>query len=157
MVLPTGLIALPGALRNDAKSATGYEFDNEGEVWKLKDAPKADLVPTIALLSLFADGPCAMRGIAHLRLKESDRLEVLAANLRALGREAEVTEESLRVGAPTGPLHGARIVTRGDHRMAMAFAVAGLRVAGVEIDEPGCVAKSNPGFWDQFGRLEGRR
>jgi len=120
---------------------------------RLSHAP--DLVPTMAILALFADGACALRGVAHLRLKESDRLELLAHNLRKLGRRAEVTGDALMVAAPRGALRGARIETRGDHRMAMAFAVAGLRIPGIEIDDAECVSKSNPEFWRQFALLEG--
>ena len=122
------------------------EFDLE-----MGHAP--DLVPTLATLALFAPGASVMRGVHHLRLKESDRLETLARNLRALGRQARALDDRLEVLPAEGPPHGASIVTEGDHRMAMAFAVAGLRIPGVEIDQPGCVAKSNPGFWDQLQLL----
>jgi len=115
-----------------------------------------DLVPTLAILALFADGPCSMRGIAHLRLKESDRLALLAGNLRKLGRDAAATEDALLVKAPSGKaLEGATIETASDHRMAMAFSVAGLRVGGVRVDDAGCVAKSNRDFWKDLSRLEG--
>jgi 3-phosphoshikimate 1-carboxyvinyltransferase len=119
---------------------------------ELRDAP--DLAPTLAVLGLFAAGPCAIRGIGHLRFKESDRLAVLAANLTRLGRPAMVDGEDLLIAAPAGALRGTSIATASDHRMAMAFAVAGLRVPGVEIDDPTCVSKSNPGFWRELERLE---
>ncbi len=119
----------------------------------MSDAP--DVVPTLAAIALFAEGECAMRGIAHLRIKESDRLGVLAANLRRLGRDAEAAEDALLVGPPTGTLRGATIETESDHRMAMAFAVAGLRVEGVVIDDADCVSKSNAAFWEDFTKLEG--
>jgi 3-phosphoshikimate 1-carboxyvinyltransferase len=121
----------------------------------LADSP--DLGPTLAVLALFADGACRLRGAAHLRLKESDRLEVLARNLRALGREAVAGPDSLEVGPPPrAGLHGATIETASDHRMAMAFAIAGLRLPGVVIDDAGCVEKSWPGFWEVFAELEGQ-
>jgi len=120
----------------------------------LCDAP--DLAPTLAVLALFAEGPCLLRGIAHLRLKESDRIAVLARNLEILGRPARVGEGTLEIGNPHKPPRGAgRIFTASDHRIAMAFAVAGLRIDGIVVDDARCVAKSNPGFWDQFARLEG--
>jgi len=125
---------------------TGFDLD-------MNEAP--DLVPTLAALAAFADGPCVIRGVGHLRHKESDRLETIASNLNAVGRPASVVGDRLEIGAPAGRLHGARIATASDHRIAMAFAVVGLRVEGVEIDDPGCVAKSHPGFWDQFEVLEG--
>lgn len=111
-----------------------------------------DLVPTLAVLALFAEGPSAMRDVAHLTLKESDRLEVLADNLNRLGRKAEAGTDALVVGAG-GDLRGATIRTASDHRMAMAFAVAGLRLDGIVIDDPDCVSKSNPDFWTDFERL----
>jgi 3-phosphoshikimate 1-carboxyvinyltransferase len=114
-----------------------------------------DLAPTVAAIGLFAEGPCVIRGIEHARAKESDRVEVIAAGLRALGRDAAATRDSLRIGPPpsSGPRGGA-IVTASDHRIAMAFAIAGLRIAGVTVDDAECVAKSNEGFWGAFERLE---
>ena len=129
----------------------GRRFD--GFDLDLNDAP--DLVPTLAVMALFADGPTRLRGIAHLRVKESDRLETLAANLRALGRAARALDDRLEIDAAEGSLHGARIETASDHRIAMAFALAGLRVAGIELDDPACVAKSNPAFWTQYRELGG--
>jgi 3-phosphoshikimate 1-carboxyvinyltransferase len=118
----------------------------------MSDAP--DLVPTLAVLALFADGPSAMRGVGHLRIKESDRLETLAGNLRRLGREASTTRDELLVGEVTSRKpQSAVIETASDHRMAMAFAIAGLRLPGVTIDDADCVAKSNPGFWQDLYRL----
>jgi len=116
-------------------------------------AAAPDIVPTLAAMALFADGPCAIRGVAHLRHKESDRLEVLARNLRALGRHAIALDDRLMIAGPPPCLGGARIDTASDHRMAMAFAVAGLRIEGIEIEDPACVAKSNPAFWDQLDTL----
>ena len=112
-----------------------------------------DLAPTLAVLALFAEGPCTLRGIAHLRHKESDRLELLAANLRSLGREAIVIEDRIAVGPRPARLTGGTIATASDHRMAMAFAVAGLRLDGMAVEDPDCVSKSNPVFWEQFERL----
>jgi 3-phosphoshikimate 1-carboxyvinyltransferase len=118
----------------------------------LSDAP--DLAPTMAVLALFADGPCRLRRLATVRRKESDRLRALQQALTGLGREVAVDREELVVGPPSGELRGAVIDPLSDHRLAMAFAVAGLRVPAIEIGQPACVAKSNPGFWDQFARLE---
>ena len=120
---------------------------------EMGDAP--DLVPTLAVLALFAEGASTLRGIAHLRHKESDRLEVLARNLRGLGRDAQAGEDYLHVAPRSGALRGALIRTDSDHRMAMAFAVAGLRQPGIRIDDANCVTKSNPRFWDEFERIEG--
>jgi 3-phosphoshikimate 1-carboxyvinyltransferase len=115
-----------------------------------------DLAPTWAVLGLFAEDPSRLAGVAHLRIKESDRLAVLAANLNALGRGAVAGPDELRIGPPPpAGLYGTTIRTDSDHRMAMAFAVAGLRVPGVVIDDAGCVGKSWPGFWEVFAELEG--
>lgn len=125
----------------------GFEED-------LGEAP--DLTPAVAVLALSAAGPCRLTGIAHLQFKESDRLAVLAENLTALGRPTRVADGALAIDPPgPDPLRGTRVRTAGDHRMAMAFAVAGLAVPGVEIDDPECVAKSFPGFWSEFEKLEG--
>jgi 3-phosphoshikimate 1-carboxyvinyltransferase len=118
----------------------------------LADMP--DLAPTVAVLALFADGVSRIRGVAHLRFKESDRIEAIAAGISALGGEAETGEDGLTIRPR--PLRGGTIDPRGDHRMAMAFAVAGLRVAGVTVLDPACVAKSYPCFWDDFARLSGQ-
>jgi 3-phosphoshikimate 1-carboxyvinyltransferase len=119
----------------------------------MSDAP--DLVPTLAALALFSDGPCVVRDVAHLRFKESDRLELLAQNLTRLGREARIVDDRLEVDPPGSTLHGAVIVTASDHRIAMAFAVAGLRTGGITLDDAACVAKSDPGFWQRFESLTG--
>jgi 3-phosphoshikimate 1-carboxyvinyltransferase len=113
-----------------------------------------DLVPTLAVLALFAEGRSVLRGIAHLRHKESNRLELLARNLRALGRDAVAYGDRLVIEPAVAPPNGGGIVCDSDHRMAMAFAVAGLRIEGVEIRDPACVAKSHPGFWAQLETLE---
>jgi 3-phosphoshikimate 1-carboxyvinyltransferase len=127
----------------------GFEAD-------LSEAP--DLAPTLAVIALFADGPCSIRGVPHLRLKESDRLAVLAENLTRLGRPARAGEDALEVGAPVqAPLRRATIATASDHRIAMAFAVAGLRTGGIAVDDARCVAKSNPGFWEDLERLRAGR
>jgi 3-phosphoshikimate 1-carboxyvinyltransferase len=141
------------------RGADWIEVEGSGRVppfdLDLRESP--DLVPTLAVLALFSDGASALRGIAHLRLKESDRLSVLARNLRTLGREASVTDDALTISPPqvAGP-HGGVVETASDHRIAMAFAVAGLRLPGVSVDDADCVTKSNPGFWDQLSKLESR-
>ena len=117
----------------------------------LTDAP--DLVPTVAAIGLFSDGPSTVRGVAHLRHKESDRLELLARNLTALGRPSRVVSDGLVLEGPQAQLRGGTIVTGSDHRIAMAFAVAGLRLDGVTVDDADCVGKSDPGFWERLEAL----
>lgn len=109
-----------------------------------------DAVLALAVVALFADGPTTIRNVANLRIKETDRLAALETELRRLGARAETGPDWLRI--EPAPLHGARIETYDDHRMAMSFALAGLRVAGVEILDPGCVAKTWPGYFDALER-----
>jgi 3-phosphoshikimate 1-carboxyvinyltransferase len=115
-----------------------------------------DLAPTLAVVAMFADGCSRLRNIAHLRDKESDRLETIAANLQRLGCAAQVREDGLEIQGQRGRLRGALVETAADHRLAMAFAIAGLAIDGVTIDEPACVSKSNPQFWSQLDSLGGR-
>ena len=89
--------------------------------------------------------------MAHLRHKESDRLLAVATELNKMGIAARETADGLII--PGGTPHGAAIDTYQDHRLAMSFAVAGLKVPGVVINDPGCVAKSFPDFWDYFDKL----
>lgn len=113
-----------------------------------------DMVPTLGVLSAFADGTSRIRNVAHLRIKESDRLNALAAGLKVLGVEAEELHDGLIIhgGAPLG-LPSGPISARDDHRIAMAFALAGLRVNGVVIEGAESVNKSFPEFWDVFDGL----
>ncbi|HEX9427425.1 MAG TPA: 3-phosphoshikimate 1-carboxyvinyltransferase [Candidatus Polarisedimenticolia bacterium] len=118
-------------------------------------ASMPDVAQTLAICALFANGSTRIRGVTHLRIKETDRIGALVAEIRRLGGEASPEPDGLSI-IPR-PLHGARIETYGDHRMAMAFAVAGLRTEGIVIADPGCVSKSFPGFWDAFDLLPVRR
>jgi 3-phosphoshikimate 1-carboxyvinyltransferase len=118
----------------------------------MRHAP--DLVPTLAVLGLFSEGPSVIRDIGHLRLKESDRVQQLAINLRRLGRPIQIDGDDLNIGAPA-ELGAAQIDTAGDHRIAMAFALAGLRVEGLTLDDVDCVAKSNPRFWADWNEMIG--
>jgi len=104
-----------------------------------------DAVLALAVVALFADGETRIRNVANLRIKETDRLAALETELRKLGANARTTGDSLTI-CP-GPLHGAEIATYDDHRMAMAFALAGLRVPGVAILDPGCVSKTWPEYF----------
>jgi 3-phosphoshikimate 1-carboxyvinyltransferase len=114
-------------------------------------ATMPDLVPTLAVLAAFAQGDTLITGVAHLRHKESDRLAAVATELAKMSITAWETGDGLviRGGAPTGAI----IDTYNDHRIAMSFAVAGLKTPGIRISDPDCVAKSFPDFWDFFDRL----
>jgi 3-phosphoshikimate 1-carboxyvinyltransferase len=116
----------------------------------------SDTVMTLAVVALFADGVSRIRNVAHIRHKESDRIAALATELRKLGASVEELPDGLVIDPPALPLlHGAPIDTYDDHRMAMSFAMAGLRIPGVIIRDPGCVAKTYPGFWDDLDRVRG--
>lgn len=109
----------------------------------------SDTAPTLAALAPFASGPVHIRNVAHLRWQESDRLHAVATELSRLG--ARVEERADGISIWPSALRGTRIATYDDHRIAMAFALVGLRIPGVEIADPGCVAKTFPDF---FTRLE---
>ena len=126
----------------------------EGIDADLGDTP--DLAPTLAAVAIFASGPTRLRNIAHLRLKESDRIEGIADCVRALGALAETGPDYLIVTPPgegRRALHGAPIDPRNDHRLAMAFAVAGLALEGVTILDAACVTKSFPDYFDHLRSL----
>jgi 3-phosphoshikimate 1-carboxyvinyltransferase len=111
----------------------------------------SDTVMTLAAVALFADGPTTIRNVAHIRHKETDRIAALAAELRKLGAEVEEFTDGLRI--TPRPLAGCAVDTYKDHRMAMSLALVGLRVPGVVINDPGCVAKTYPGYWRDLERL----
>jgi 3-phosphoshikimate 1-carboxyvinyltransferase len=113
--------------------------------------PISDTVQTLAAVALFATGPTFITGVAHIRHKESDRIGDLARELRKLGAAAEERPDGLRIDP--GPLHGTRIRTYQDHRMAMSLALVGLRVHGVLIEDPQCTEKTYPGFWADLESL----
>jgi 3-phosphoshikimate 1-carboxyvinyltransferase len=105
----------------------------------------SDTAPTLAVVAAFAEGPTRITGIGFIRGKETDRVGNVVAELRRLGIYAEEEPDGLTVHP--GPMRAATVQTYDDHRMAMAFALAGLRVEGVQIADPSCVAKTFPGYW----------
>ena len=115
-----------------------------------------DLVPTVAVAALFAEGTTRIRNVAYVRGKESDRLEAIATELRKLGARVILHDDGL--GIEPAHLTGTSLQTYNDHRLAMSFALIGLRVPGIAIENPECVSKSFPGFWKEFQKLyEGRQ
>lgn len=109
-----------------------------------------DMVLTLAAVAPFAEGPTTIRNVANLRVKETDRLAALAAELRRIGQGVEERDDGLTI--TPAPVQPARVQTYDDHRMAMSFALVGLRAPGIVILDPGCVAKTFPGF---FASLRG--
>ena len=110
-----------------------------------------DMVPTVAVVAAFARGRTVIRNVAHLREKESDRLAAVSAGLNQMGITAGCDENSLWVEG--GASHPAAIDSCNDHRIAMSFAVAGLKAPGVRILDETCVQKSFPGFWETLEGL----
>jgi len=110
-----------------------------------------DAVLALAVVALFAEGPTRIGNVANLRIKETDRLAALETELRKLGADAHADADSLTVRP--GPLRPAEIDTYDDHRMAMAFALAGLRQPGVRIRDPGCVSKTWPDYFAMLAAL----
>lgn len=112
-----------------------------------------ELTPVVAALAALADSPSRLRGVAHLRGHETDRLAALAAEINGLGGDVTETADGLRI-VPR-PLRGGRFHTYADHRMVHAAAVLGLAVPGVEIEDVATTAKTYPGFvsdWSEFCR-----
>jgi len=110
-----------------------------------------DMVPTLAVLSAVRPGRTVIRNVAHLRHKESNRLEALVRELTKVGIGVVETEDGMVIEG--GMPHGAEIETYNDHRIAMSFAMLGLVVRGIRIRDRACVRKSFPGFWEEMGRL----
>lgn len=119
--------------------------------------PISDTAQTLAVVALFASGPTTIRGVGHIRHKETDRIGDLARELRKFGALVDELPDGLRITPPEaltpGPIE---IETYNDHRMAMSFALAGLRHPGVVICNPGCTAKTYPRFFEDLGQLRGQ-
>jgi 3-phosphoshikimate 1-carboxyvinyltransferase len=113
-----------------------------------------DMVPTLAVLAAFRQGRTSITNVSHLRLKESDRIAALVNELHRIGVNAKERDDGLVIEG--GKPHGAEIETYNDHRIAMSFAVAGLVVPKMKIQDKLCVGKSFPGFWDELKKLYGR-
>lgn len=118
----------------------------------MADCP--DLVPTVAVLAAFATKPTTITGVAHLRIKESDRIAAPAAELRKVGCITEELSDGLRI-IPPKHLHApiSPFCTYNDHRMAMSAALFSCAGFDVQIENPGCVAKSFPDFWQVWSKI----
>ncbi|MEM7625532.1 MAG: 3-phosphoshikimate 1-carboxyvinyltransferase [Planctomycetota bacterium] len=127
----------------------------------LNDMP--DMAQTLAVVALFADGPTTIRNVGNLRVKETDRIAALENELTKLGALVQTIEDDIAITPPSKGVADAiaqaggavAIDTYDDHRMAMAFAVAGLRVPGVTINDPSCVEKTFPDYFEFLDRLRG--
>jgi 3-phosphoshikimate 1-carboxyvinyltransferase len=142
----------PGGLAVRGDRLLGIEVD-------LSQMP--DTAMTLAALACFADGPSRIAGLRTLRVKETDRIAALVAELSKVGARVEPFADGGDEGLVITPIPPAQraggdeveFETYDDHRMAMALALVGLRRRGVKIRDPGCVAKTYPAFWQDFARL----
>ncbi len=105
-----------------------------------------DVVPTLAVVAAFAKGETVINNVGHLRIKECDRLHALSTELKKMGIEVKEKKDGLIIKG--NQPKGVEIETYNDHRIAMSFAIAGLKVPGIIIRNPDCVKKSFPGFWE---------
>ena len=113
-----------------------------------------DAAMTLAVVALFAEGPTTLRGIGSWRVKETDRIAAMATELRKVGASVDEGPDWLRI-TPPAQLRGATIDTYDDHRMAMCFALVALGGVPVRINDPGCVRKTYPDYFSDFGRIAG--
>lgn len=111
-----------------------------------------DVAPTLAMVAAYAKGTTHITGIGNLRLKECDRIQAMSDELAKMGATVRSTPDTMTIEGGAA-LHGAEIDTYDDHRVAMCFAIAGLRTPGVIIKNPGCVRKSFPDFWRKLDEL----
>ena len=130
--------------QDDGIAVTGGQLS--GIDVDMQDMP--DMVPTLAVVAAFAEGTTVIKNVAHLKAKECDRIDAVIREFSKLGVEAEWTNTDLLVKG--GWSHGAEIDTYKDHRIAMSFAIAGLKIPGIFIRDESCVGKSFPEFWNVF-------
>jgi 3-phosphoshikimate 1-carboxyvinyltransferase len=140
---PVGAISVRGGSPLRAVNVGG------GEVAELIDE-----LPLIAIAMASVEEVSEVRNASELRVKETDRIAAVVAGLDAIGAQVEELSDGWRVrrGSP----RGARVITHGDHRIAIAFAIAALTgvASTVELDDPDCVAVSYPGFWDHLAAVQ---
>ncbi|MCU1484339.1 MAG: 3-phosphoshikimate 1-carboxyvinyltransferase [Actinomycetia bacterium] len=111
-----------------------------------------DMAQTFAVVAACAEGPSRVRGVEVIRGHETDRIHAVVTELRRCGVGAEETDDGFTI--EPAPIRPATVQTYDDHRMAMSFALLGLREPGIEIADPGVVAKTFPGYWDALARLQ---
>lgn len=110
-----------------------------------------DMVPALAVTCAFRKGKTVLKNIGHLRIKESDRVAALTRELRKIGAEVEEKPDEMVVQGVAS--QGTEIACYSDHRIAMSFAIAGLAIDGIVIEDPDCVKKSFPDFWEKLDSL----
>ncbi len=160
------LVAMRAGTEDSREGMTVYAPDHRrlrGVTRDLNQMP--DMAQTLAVVALFAEGPTTIRNVGNLRIKETDRMAALKNELTKLGAKVTVSGDDITIEPPSGnvlrhrdgePISRQRpavIDTYDDHRMAMSFAVAGLRQAGVVIRDPACVNKTFPAYFEYLDRL----
>ena len=134
----------------ESVTVTGADAGLHGITVNMRDI--SDTMPTLAAIAPFAQGPVRIEDVYNTRVKECDRLEACAQNLRAAGVPVQVGHDWIEIHpAEPSPAH---VACHGDHRIAMAFSVTGLRTPGITLDDPGCVKKTFPGFHDALATLQ---
>ncbi len=159
-----------GSIQGDVRFADELEklgaTITRGDTWIEAAAPRGklkafdldlnhipDAAMTLAVAALFADGPCRLRNSASWRVKETDRIAAMAAELRKLGAVVEAGDDYIAVSPAPTLRAGAAIDTYDDHRMAMCFSLAALGGVSVTINDPACVNKTFPGYFDAFAEI----
>jgi 3-phosphoshikimate 1-carboxyvinyltransferase len=112
-----------------------------------------DAAMTAAVLALFADGPSVIRNVASWRVKETDRLVAMATELRKFGAQVEEGGDFLKIAPPSSLRANVAVDTYDDHRMAMSFSLAALGGVPVRINDPRCVAKTFPEYFEVFSAI----
>jgi 3-phosphoshikimate 1-carboxyvinyltransferase len=158
--------AAPDTLQADAHftdylAAMGCAVERDGERLTVRGGDRLqpierdlsstpDMTTPLAVVCAYADGESHLHNIELVRGHETDRLAATTTELRKLGVEVTEDRDGLRIKG--GVRHDGRIATYHDHRMAMSFAAAGVRTSGIVIENPGCVAKTFPTFWNELAR-----
>jgi 3-phosphoshikimate 1-carboxyvinyltransferase len=139
------------------RTAEGLTVTGTGQVRPLVTdlGEVGELTPVLAALCALADGPSRLTGVAHLRGHETDRLQALDEVLTAVGAHVQQLPDGLVI--EPGPLRPARVDSYADHRMVHAAGVLGLAVDGVEVTDPGAVAKTLPDFQQRWAGMLGAR
>jgi 3-phosphoshikimate 1-carboxyvinyltransferase len=136
----------PGRITVTGQTLQGIEVDMNSI---------SDTAQTLAAVALFAEGETVISGVGHMRHKETDRIAALANELRELGAYVEELADGLII--EPAPLQPAEIETYDDHRMAMSFALVGLRQSGLRIRNPNCVAKTYPNYFRDLETMRAAR
>ena len=140
-------------MKIDDKSVTVKKSELHGIELDATDIP--DMVPAIAVLAANASGKTVIKGAERLRYKESDRIESVVCNLKALGADVEETGDGMIIYGGK-KLHSAKLKGYNDHRIVMAFSVAAMNIGDCEIDDAQSINKTNPSFFDDFNKLGGK-